>query len=79
MESENTNDWIELDEDNRKRDPEKGLFCIRCKRPIKETMSFEHFISVEIHPIGSPTMVRRSPIKGKHLIGSECWKKINTK
>lgn len=68
-------EWMELDEDNNKKDPETGLFCIRCKKPIKQTMAFESFISVEID--GSlPTMVRKSPIKGKHLIGSECWKKI---
>lgn len=70
------NDWIELDEDNRKREPKTGLFCIRCKRPIKETQAFESFISVEISTEGLPTMVRKSPIAGKHLIGSECWKKI---
>lgn len=69
------NDWIELDEDNNKKDPEKGLFCIRCKRPIKETQSFESFISVEVHPVGFPTMVRKSS-KGKFLIGSDCWRKI---
>ena len=69
-------EWIELDEDNNRKDPENGLFCVRCKKPIKDTQSFESFISVEIHPIGPPTMVRRSPLKGKYLIGSECWKKI---
>jgi len=69
-------EWIELDENNNKKDPENGLFCIRCKRPIKETQCFESFISVEIHPVGFPTMVRKSPLKGKHLIGTDCWKKI---
>lgn len=72
------NEWVELDEDNNRPDPKTGLFCIRCKRQIKETQSIESFISVEIK--GSfPTMVRKSPIKGKHLIGSECWKKITKK
>lgn len=53
-------DWIELDEDNRKREPKNGLFCIRCKRPIKETQAFESFISVEIKDDGGlPTMVKR--------------------
>jgi len=73
-----SNDWIELDEDNNKKDPKSGLFCIRCKRPIKETQSFESFISVEIHPIGLPTKVRMS-VNGKYLIGSECWKIINNR
>jgi len=59
-----TEKWVELDEDNNKPDPKCGLFCIRCKRPIKQIKG------------SLPTMVRKS-ITGKHLIGSECWKKIN--
>lgn len=68
-------EWFELDENNNRKDPPMGLFCIRCKRPIKETQCFEDFIGVEIHPVGFPTMVRKS-INGKHLIGTDCWKKI---
>ncbi len=67
-------EWMELDEDNNKKNPEKGWFCIRCKKPIKQTQSFESFHGVEI--TGSfPTLVRKS-INGKYLVGSECWKKI---
>ena len=67
-------EWMELDEDNNKKDPEKGLFCIRCKKPIKQTQSFESFISVEI--TGSLPVLVRNSISGKYLVGSECWKKI---
>lgn len=67
--------WFELDEDNNKKDPESGLFCIRCKKKVKDTMLFTSFIPVEIR--GShPTMVRKSPLMGKHLVGTDCWKKI---
>jgi len=69
------NKWYELDEDNNKKDPENGLFCIRCKRKVKETMFKTSFISVEIS--GScPTMVRKAPFTGRHLVGMDCWEKI---
>jgi hypothetical protein len=74
----NNNPWYELDEDNNKKDPESGLFCIRCKRKVKDTQAVTSFISVEIQ--GSfPTMVRKAPLTGKHLVGIDCWNKIISK
>lgn len=67
-------EWMELDEDNNKKDPENGLFCIRCKKPIKQTQCFESFHSVEVK--GSRPVLVRQSINGKYLVGSECWKKI---
>lgn len=67
------NVWYDLDPDNNKKDPESGLFCCRCKRKIKETMCFEEFISVEMHPVHY--WVKLSPLGG-HLLGSECAKKL---
>ncbi|MCT4135042.1 hypothetical protein HZP67_09920 [Elizabethkingia anophelis] len=62
--------WYDLDPDNNKKDLEIGLFCCRCKRKLKEIKSF---ISVEQHP--DHYWVRINPI-GKHLLGSECAKKL---
>lgn len=73
----NNNVWYELDEDNNKKDPEKGWFCIRCKRTVKDTMATTSFIPVEIHPTAShPTLVRKAPFTGKYLIGQDCWDKV---
>lgn len=66
------NDWVYLDPDNRPKEPE-GLHCVRCKKPLKQTQSFESFISVELHP--ENPWVRKS-LHGNCLIGSECWNKI---
>lgn len=74
MKNSELNEWMELDEDNRVKTPECGLFCIRCKKPLKETQSFESFHSVEIKG-EYPTLVIKSA-NGKYLVGSECWKKI---
>lgn len=68
------NKWYYLDPDNRKTEPTSGLFCCRCKRPIKETQCFESFISVEKHP--EHPWVRTSVGNGKHIIGKECAKKL---
>lgn len=67
------NRWYDLDPDHNKEDPKYGLFCCRCKKPIKETMRVESFISVEMHPTNY--WVKPS-IKGRFLIGSECAKKL---
>lgn len=32
------NEWYFLDPDNNKKDPENGLFCIRCKKKVKDTL-----------------------------------------
>ena len=69
------NPWYELDEDNNKKDPENGLFCIRCKRKVKDTQAITSFFSVEIKG-NCPTLVRKSPLKGKYLVGADCWEKI---
>lgn len=71
----NTNEWYELDEDNNKKDPEKGLFCIRCKKKVKDTLHLTSFISVEIKG-NFPTLVRKAPLTGKYLVGVDCWDKI---
>jgi hypothetical protein len=67
--------WHYLDPDNNKSNPKTGLFCCRCKRKIKETQSFENFISVEMHD--THYWVKPS-INGKHLLGLECAKKLET-
>lgn len=71
----NDNEWYELDEDNRKKDPANGLFCCRCKRLIRDTNPRVNFITVELSQ-GYPIMVRISKLKGTHQIGSDCWDKI---
>lgn len=67
------NIWYNLDPDNTKKDPDKGIFCIRCKRKLKETQSFESFFSVELH---HENYWVRLNIKGGYLLGSECAKKL---
>lgn len=69
------NTWYDLDPDNRKDDPKQGLFCIRCKRKLKDTQCFESFISVKTHPKW-PYWVMIDPL-GKHLIGIECVKTLD--
>lgn len=68
------NTWYHLDPDNNKDEPKTGLFCCRCKRPLKQTQLFENFISVEMHD--SHYWVKTS-ITGKYLLGSECAKKLD--
>lgn len=67
------NAWYFLDPDNRKDDPENGLFCCRCKRKVKATQAVTSFISVEMHP--ENPWVRKS-ITGTHLVGADCWETI---
>jgi hypothetical protein len=67
------NEWYYLEPDNNKPNPECGLYCARCKRKLKETQLFESFTSIEVH--SEHPWFRKNP-KGKHLIGSECLKKV---
>lgn len=75
-----SSNWYYLDPDNNKDDPKCGLFCARCKRPIKETQGRENFISIELHPVHPWFKIANGtkPIP-KHLaalIGEACFEKV---
>lgn len=67
--------WYYLDPDNNKKAP-AGLHCERCKRPIKETQSFESFSSIILHPFHPWFRMAKPAENGSVLIGSECLKKV---
>jgi hypothetical protein len=71
---ETNNNWYYLDPDHNKTAPNKP-HCARCKRPIKDTQSFEHFKSIELHPDKDTPWFRLNPL-GRHLIGAECFHKV---
>lgn len=66
------NDWIELDPDYRKDEPDEP-HCCRCMKKFKG--SSDTFIFVEIKYEGACAFVRKS-LTGSHLIGKDCWNKI---
>lgn len=66
--------WYYLDPDNTKDVP-KGLHCECCKRKLKETQSFEGFISISKHPNPDMPYFKKDAF-GRSLIGAECFKRV---
>lgn len=71
--------WYYLDPDNNKDEP-KGLYCARCKRPLKDTQAVESFLSIVLHPVRPLYRLQEGlePVP-KHLaalIGEKCHNKM---
>lgn len=56
-----------LDPDYRKSPDCSKPFCIRCQKPIKDVSK-----AILVSYVGDCYVIEG----GKHLIGSDCWKKI---
>ena len=69
--------WYYLDPDNNRKPPIVGLYCSCCNRKLKETMAFEKFHSIELHPdVDTPWFKIAAPGRGNHLIGDHCFKRV---
>lgn len=63
-------EWHYLDPDYRKDAPKDKLYCIRCQKEIKDVNTA---INVDFD---EATISVKANIKGAHLVGVDCWKKI---
>jgi len=73
-------EWYYLDPDNNKKTPDTP-HCARCKRKMKDTISFESFSTIVLHPNPDLPYFRlaigvKEILSNKNLIGSECLKKV---
>ena len=68
--------WYFLDPDNKKENPASGLFCFRCKRPIKNTQAIESFLPIILHPTMPWFRIAGAFEKPDGLIGDNCFNKV---